>query len=97
QYGNMIAVHLARSGKLYADAKYHRESKLNEEILQKIKEITKLSASSANKFIDTLCAEENYVVAWSERVNRGCVHRVDWCRTLISKAKEEMRFANFQK
>lgn len=88
--GNKIAVYMARTGKLLADAKIHKDRKLNSEIVSNLKKIVTLPATTANKFADALCEEENYLVNWCERVNRSCTHQLDWCRTLISKAKAEM-------
>ena len=95
QRGNELVVYMARSGKLLADAKYHRDEKLNSAIVEELKKILQLAPSTANKYIDALTKEENYLVSWSERVNRTCTHQIDWCRTLISKAKEELRINGF--
>ena len=95
QRGNELTVYMARSGKLLADAKYHRDEKLNSSIVEELKKILQLAPSTANKYIDALTKEENYLVSWSERVNRTCTHQIDWCRTLISKAKEEMRVSSY--
>ena len=95
QRGNELTVYMARSGKLLADAKYHRDEKLKSAIVEELKKILQLAPSTANKYIDALTKEENYLVSWSERVNRTCTHQIDWCRTLISKAKEEMRVSSY--
>ena len=95
QRGNEFTVYMARSGKLLADAKYHRDEKLKSAIVEELKKILQLAPSTANKYIDALTKEENYLVSWSERVNRTCTHQIDWCRTLISKAKEEMRVSSY--
>lgn len=95
QRGNELVVYMARSGKLLADAKYHRDEKLKSAIVEELKKILQLAPSTANKYIDALTKEENYLVSWSERVNRTCTHQIDWCRTLISKAKEEMRVSSY--
>ena len=95
QRGNELTVYMARSGKLLADAKYHRDEKLNSALVEELKKILQLAPSTANKYIDALTKEENYLVSWSERVNRTCTHQIDWCRTLISKAKEEMRVSSY--
>lgn len=94
--GNQLAVFMARSGKLLADAKIHKDRKLNSEVIANLKKVISLPASTANKFIDALCYDENYLVNWCERVNRSCTHQLDWCRTLISKAKAEMSAFNRQ-
>jgi len=88
--GNYCAAQIARTGKLLADAKIHRDRKLNSEVVANLKKVISLPALTANKFIDALCFDENYLVNWCDRVNRSCTHQLDWCRTLISKAKAEM-------
>ncbi len=92
--GNYCSAQIARTGKLLADAKIHKDRKLNSEIITNLKKIVTLPATTANKFADALCEEENYMVNWCERVNRSCTHQLDWCRTLISKAKAEMQSFN---
>lgn len=92
--GNYCSVQIARTGKLLADAKIHRDRKLNSSIIGQMKKISQLPATTANKFADSLCEDENYIVNWCERLNRACTHQLDWCRTLISKAKEEMKSFN---
>lgn len=94
--GNKLAVHMARTGKLLADAKIHRDRKLSSEVVENLKKVVQLPASTANKFVDALCYDENYLVNWAERVNRSCTHQLDWCRTIISKAKAEMSAFNSQ-
>lgn len=94
--GNYCSAQIARTGKLLADAKIHKDRKLNSDIVTQIKKIVSLPASTANKYVDALCENENYIVNWCERVNRSCTHQLDWCRTLISKAKAEMSAFNPQ-
>lgn len=89
--GNDLAVYMARSGKLLADAKIHRDTKLNSEVMQNIKSLISLPASSANKFIETLTRDENHLVCWADRVNASCSRQLEWCRTIISKGKAEMQ------
>ncbi len=100
QRGNDLAVHIARSGKLLADAKYHLNHKMKDEVFDVLKQAGKESRTSTtaiNQIIKSLCKEEQYMVDWSERVNRTATHQLDWCRTLISKAKEEMKYSsNYQ-
>lgn len=95
--GNKLAVYMARTGKLLADAKIHRDRKLTSGVVEELKKVLSLPASTANKYIDALCYDENYLVNWCERVNRTSTHQLDWCRTVISKAKAEMSaFGNNQ-
>ena len=92
--GNDLSVYMARTGKLLADAKYHRDKKLRSEIVSQIKEMVKLPPSVATKFTDTLVERESYLMNWAERSNRSCTHQLEWCRTIISKAKAEMNAFN---
>lgn len=92
--GNDLAVYMSRTGKLLADAKCHRDNKLNSEIVQQMKTISGLAPSVATKYIDTVCKQENYLMNWAERLNRTTTHQLDWCRTVISKAKAEMNHFN---
>lgn len=94
QRGNDLAVFIARSGKLLADAKYHLNTKMKSEVFDTLRDTAKQAGATSkatNKIIDSLCADEQYLVDWCERINRTATHQLDWCRTLISKAKEEMR------
>lgn len=92
--GNDLAVYIARSGKLLADAKFHLDVKMRSETMEVIRETArnaKATATAINKIVASLCADEQYTVNWAERTNRSATHQLDWCRTLISKAKEEMK------
>ncbi len=93
--GNELNAYLARSGKLLADSKYHRDERLKDSVFENIKDLLKLSATTANKYIDSLCKEENYLVNWSDRINRACTHQLDWCRSVLSKQKEELRQSQY--
>ena len=95
--GNDLAVYIARSGKLLADAKYHLDTKLKQEVFDALKTTAKQAGATSkavNKIIDSLCADEQYAVTWAERINRAATHQLDWCRTLVSRAKEELRVTN---
>lgn len=87
--GNDLAVYMARSGKLLADAKIHKDEVLKSETMSNIKNLMSLHASTANKFIDTLTRDENHLVNWADRVNAACSRQLEWCRTVISKGKAE--------
>lgn len=92
--GNDLAVYMARTGKLIADAKIHREQKLRSEMIQEYKKLIEFPASVAVKYTDTLVENETYLLTWSTRLNAACTHQLDWCRTIISKAKAEMSAFN---
>lgn len=91
--GCRLAVIISRTGKMLADAKYWLNERKRVEVLEVISQIkdNKLSSKIQNALIDSICKEEQYIVDWCERLNRSATHQLDWCRTLISKAKEEMR------
>ena len=96
QRGNDLAVYIARSGKLLADAKYHYREKMSGEGIKMVEQLArqaKTPAKAINALIDSLCREEQYLIDWCERVNRSATHQLEWSRTLISKAKAEMALA----
>lgn len=95
--GNDLAVYISRTGKMLADAKIHKDRRFRSEVMQQLKQSARsleLPASVLNDLIKASCENENYLVNWIERLNRTATHQLDWCRTLISKAKEEMRLSN---
>ena len=92
--GNTLSVYMARSGKLLSDAKLHKDRKLNQSVISEIKNLVSLPASSANKFIDTLSKDDNYLVNWADRINASCSRQLEWCRTVISKGKAELQAFN---
>jgi hypothetical protein len=97
QRGNDLIVYIARTGKMLADAKYYLNKKMNDETMKLIERILskqKLSAKVQNSLMDSICKEEQYLVDFIERLNRTCTHQMEWCRTLVSKGKEEMRLSN---
>lgn len=89
--GNDLAVYMARTGKLVADSKYHRDQKLRSEMIKEYQKLLDFPASVAVKYTDTLVENETYLMTWSTRLNASCTHQLDWCRTIISKAKAEMQ------
>jgi hypothetical protein len=91
--GNDLIVYIARTGKMLADAKHHLNTAKKSDIVKLIKELSeqKFSATVQNKLVESVCANEQYLVDWIERINRTCVHQLDWCRSILSKGKEEMR------
>jgi hypothetical protein len=91
---NYLEQIMARSGKLIADAEYHRDTFLSGEITATIKEalnIAKWPVSITAKKIDAMARDYNYTCKWAERVNRTATHCHQFCITLISKAKAEMQ------
>lgn len=94
--GNDLAVYIARTGKLLADAKYHLNAKKKSEVFETLRDTAGRAGATSkavNAIIDSLCKDEQYLVDWCERLNRTATHQLEWCRTLISKAKAEMAIA----
>ena len=90
--GNDLAVYIARTGKLLADAKYHLNGKKKSEVFDTLRETASRAGATSkavNAIIDSLCKD----VDWCERLNRTATHQLEWCRTVISKAKAEMALA----
>lgn len=92
EIGSELAVLVARTGKMLADAKYHQNKAIKLSIQNHIND--KISPSVLTKLVNAECELENYIVDFCERLNRSCTHQLDWCRTLISKGKEEIRLSN---
>lgn len=86
-----IEGYMAYTGKLLADAKYHYNNVFESGFIEAIKQNVGVSASTLNKYLDSIVKDYQYLVDWCDRVNRSCTHSVDFSRTIISKLKQEMR------
>ncbi|ROI05487.1 hypothetical protein EGI16_03620 [Chryseobacterium sp. G0240] len=93
-WANEALVYLGRTAKLIADAQYHRDRKMRSELTEQLKLITSFAPSTANKFVDSLMEEESYLLKWAERLNAAFARQIDFARTIISKAKEELKYTN---
>ena len=92
--GNQLSSYLARSGKMTADAKYWmniHQKQSAERVIELIREDLISSATSRNSLVEAYSADQRYLYNWTERLNRACTHQLDWCRTLVSKAKAELQ------
>lgn len=89
--GNDLSVYISRTGKMLADAKFHKDQMMKSEIIGVLRDSVKmmLSASTINELIKAACKEANYQVNWIERLNKTATHQLDWCRTVVSKAKAD--------
>jgi len=94
--GLSLMAYLARTSKMVADCQYHYDNAIKKGIFDELKKLTSLSPSTANKLIDSYCVEEKYLLTWTERLNRCIVHQMDFCRTVLSKAKAEMQNFNLK-
>lgn len=50
-----------------------------------------LAISLQKQYVEDLCAEESYNYQLAERLNRACVHGLDFIRTCISTLKTELQ------
>lgn len=92
--GNELSVYISRTGKMLADAKYHQDKAISESIFYNLGKNAGCPASMLKQLVESTCRRENYLVNSIERLNRAATHQLDWLRTVISKAKEEMRYSN---
>lgn len=85
---------MVNSGKLLADAKYWLNEAMHTETITTLKELAKndkhITSTAVNQIIKSLCKQQQYLVDWSERINRSATHRADYCRSIMSKHKAEM-------
>ena len=98
-HATKLAVYMARSGQMLADAKKMARKKKSSEIADVVAKIAKegfLCATAQKALVESIAEEEMYLVDWIERINRTCTHNIDLCRSIISKGKEEMKYLNLQ-
>ena len=77
--GNDLAVYIARTGKLLADAKYHLNVKKKSEVFDTLRETASRAGATSkavNAIIDSLCKDEQYLVDWCDRLNRTATHQL---------------------
>lgn len=94
----ILAQHIARTGKILADAKNHLNKAKKSEIMETLRDVATrtpfATPKTVNELISSLCATEQYFVDWAERTNRSCYHQWESCRSLLSLAKSEMIIDN---
>lgn len=91
--GHELAAYMANTGKMLSDAKYWRDEALSNSILKRLN--ISLPASALNELVKAECKNENYMVNWIEQIDKECKYQLEWLRSCLSKAKEEMRLANY--
>lgn len=91
--GNELAVIIARSGFMLAEAKQELRLQLQTTMIDEIRLLAKetpfINQKALNTLIESLCRNEHFMVDWIERINRTALHQLEYCRTLISLAKQE--------
>lgn len=96
--GCMIEVYQARTGKMLVDAKYwlnKAKAEKAEVVMQLLKDGIMMSAKTQNAIIECMCKDEIAIFDWIDRLNSSFSKQLDWCRTLVSKGKEELKFNGF--
>ena len=94
--GNELMVYIARTGKMLSDARYHLGESMRAEIVSIVKSFydQRLSATVQNKLVSAVGKKEQHLFDICEQLNKTCKYQLEWCRTIVSKGKEEMRLAN---
>lgn len=91
--GDALAVYISRTGNMLAEAKYHLNEMMKDETM-KIVENTlleaKLSAKVQNSLIESICKYERLLVDKIEQLNKTAKYQIEWCRSRLSMAKEEL-------
>lgn len=97
--GAQLQVWIARSGKLLADSKLMLNEATQGEVMKILTSVAKASGAShtaVNALVKSSCRQEQYLVDWAERINRTATHQLEFLRSMLSKAKEEMRISAYQ-
>ena len=81
---------MSRTGKLLADSKFFQDVAQNKVYLEELKNRPNIAPSILKEIAKNACQLENYLVNELDRLNSSCVHKLDFIRTLISKAVKEM-------
>jgi len=70
--GHELAAYMANTGKMLADAKYHRDHEMRNSALFSLKDSKRcgLPASTLNELIKADCKEINYLVNWIEQLDK---------------------------
>lgn len=92
--GNELSAYIARTGKMLADAKFYQDQAIAQSIVYNLGKQAGCPASVLKQLVESSCQRENLLVNTIERLNRAATHQLDWLRTVISMAKEEMRTSN---
>jgi uncharacterized protein YicC (UPF0701 family) len=96
--GALLQVYLARTTKMLADAKHELNAAKTSEIMNILKEVAKQSKASStvmNELVKASCRDEQYIVDWLERMNKAITHQLEFCRSALSFAKEDMKFSYY--
>ncbi len=91
--GDKLSSIISRTGNMLADAKYHLNEMMKDETMKLIEDTlleAKLSAKVQNSLIDSICKFERLLVDKIEQLNKTAKYQIEWCRSRLSMAKEEL-------
>lgn len=86
-----IAVYMARTGYLLAEAKMELDQARVSAYSTHIGTFGKLPATVSKMFIESVTDQQNRLVNWVDRLNSACIHQGDILRTLLSFQKENLK------
>lgn len=86
--GSQLQSYMARLSKMLTDAKYYQDHAIVSHARESKKEVP---STVMNSFVKAKCANENYLATLIESLLKKCYAENDWLRTLLSKAKEEIK------
>lgn len=86
-----IAVYMARTGYLLAEAKMELDQARVSAYSTHIGTLGKLPATVSKMFIESVTDQQNRLVNWVDRLNSACIHQGDILRTLLSFQKENLK------
>lgn len=86
-----LAIYMARTGKLKADAEWHYNSLVESSIMEALKRgyEEKLSASTINKFVEAAARSYKFLLVWADRCNRSATHQHEGLRSVMSTLRSE--------
>lgn len=90
--GHELGAYMANTGKMLADARYHKDKATRESVLFQLKDAKRsgLPASVLNELIKAETKDLNYLVNWIEQLDKEVKYQLDWLRTVVSKEKAQM-------
>lgn len=91
--GDALSSYISRTGNMLAESKYHLNEMMKDETMSVITNYLngeKFSAKVQNSLIDSLCKRQRYLVDRVEQLNKTAKYQIEWCRSRLSYAKEEL-------
>ena len=89
--GHNLAVYMARTGHMLAQAKQALNEAKKVELSKTLDRFEYAPKAALNELVKSLCSREQYIVDWLERLNKSCTHQLDWMRSALSYEKEQIR------